>query len=766
MANGVPVIGIANPTSKGLSHNRFEQFNVDKPGVVFNNSLSAGTSKLAGNLEANPNLAQAAKAILTEVTGNKPSTLAGTMEVFGAKADVIVANPNGVTLNGVSTVNMRGFVATTGVPDLADARHLNVQNNAAQVIVGNLGVDTRDLSYFDIVSRVVTLNGSVGTPDSRADVQVVAGLNRYDSQLRTASRLQGTAENTPGIAIDGSLAGAMHGGHITLISTESGVGVRHAGLIHSERDIRIMADGDIALTRVDAGRDLTVQTSGDLALSKMSSIAGMTAAGDIHITADDVHLSAATNSSRFTANAKTLNVHGTTLKTTANDPHTAALSIKVDELNLTGTLVGYDYNGRIAQFVKPLDGALVVLENGIPNGTPSKIVSSATIESAGGMDITARRLNNTRGIIDNHGSQGLRIAADTLNNTGIVRSNAAIDVATQTFNNHCTRGAMQTFCGGIFGGTTAVLKTDALYNEGALSAAGDLTLHLGHGRHTNAYWAEFYSGNNLLITRRAPGITADLLNYGQIAAKNNLIINQDNVTVGKSGSLAAHGDVRVRANSSFSNSSNWVVAGNDLTITTQVMRLWEGSNLLSGGSLSLSADTSFASEQGSGIVARQGDMTLTAGHLYNGGNMYSAGGNLVVRAGGNLTNTGTVLASNDTHISSDGILRNTDSGIIASDGALSLTAKGNIFNTNGSIIAGEDVTFTTPGSILNDGGSWIDGMLLTFNGGVLHNRAHSVIYAHERLELGDGITLLNTDGAMISINGEIHSEAEPGKTLL
>ena len=89
--NGVPVIEIANPNAKGLSHNRFSEFDVQQPGVIFNNSRVNGVSQLGGAVLLNPNLQRTATAILTEVTGNKPSSLAGTLEVFGDKADLLIA---------------------------------------------------------------------------------------------------------------------------------------------------------------------------------------------------------------------------------------------------------------------------------------------------------------------------------------------------------------------------------------------------------------------------------------------------------------------------------------------------------------------------------------------------------------------------------------------------------------------------------------------------------------------------------------------------
>ena len=51
--NGVPVIDIVKPSASGLSHNQYNEFNVNKAGAVLNNSLSAGQSQLAGQLAAN-----------------------------------------------------------------------------------------------------------------------------------------------------------------------------------------------------------------------------------------------------------------------------------------------------------------------------------------------------------------------------------------------------------------------------------------------------------------------------------------------------------------------------------------------------------------------------------------------------------------------------------------------------------------------------------------------------------------------------------------
>ena len=110
-SSGVPVMEIADPNGKGLSHNRFQEFNVDKPGLIFNNSLRDGTSQIGGFVVHNPNLTREARAILTEVSGPHASSLAGILEVFGGTADILIAN----TISNASDLkSLHGMQVVTG----------------------------------------------------------------------------------------------------------------------------------------------------------------------------------------------------------------------------------------------------------------------------------------------------------------------------------------------------------------------------------------------------------------------------------------------------------------------------------------------------------------------------------------------------------------------------------------------------------------------------------------------------------------------------
>ena len=55
-----------------------------------------------------------AKVIVNEVTSGRPTALNGFMEVAGRAASVVVANPDGIRVNGGGFINTSRAVLTTG----------------------------------------------------------------------------------------------------------------------------------------------------------------------------------------------------------------------------------------------------------------------------------------------------------------------------------------------------------------------------------------------------------------------------------------------------------------------------------------------------------------------------------------------------------------------------------------------------------------------------------------------------------------------------
>ncbi|MCX2960374.1 hemagglutinin repeat-containing protein [Rodentibacter caecimuris] len=284
--NGVHIIEIAKPQYDGISDNKFQKFNVGN-GAVFNNSNKEGSSYLVGHLDKNQNFDKdTAKAILTQVTGNQMSKIKGGLEVFGDKADLLIINPNGININGVQTFNTDRFVASTSnVIDPKNGLKLSVEKGT--VTIDKDGIATDGLKYLDIVAKKIEQKGAVRNINDKAPVETnitfVAGSSEYDVKARKVKSKQ--AKSTE-IAITGTEAGAMYGNHIQFITTDTGAGVNHKGIILSEKDIQIENEqGKVEVATLQAKQNLSSKGS------KKLDINGQISAGKaINLNSTEVNL--------------------------------------------------------------------------------------------------------------------------------------------------------------------------------------------------------------------------------------------------------------------------------------------------------------------------------------------------------------------------------------------------------------------------------------------------------------------------------------------
>ena len=274
------VITPVAPNAHGDSVNFFELYNVAKEGVVINNSLSAGQSQLAGYLAANPQYqGQAADMIFNFVIGRQQSRILGTQEIFGQAADYVLANPNGIYVNGGGFINAPRASFLVGRPDIDGAGlvHLDTLRGDGLLEVGPKGLQNLQGTIGLIAPRIET-NGEV---TNQGQLDIIAGNNRirYDDGeiVETAQRSQ--AEQR----YDASLFGAMRAGRIRIVSTAQGAGVRLASplieagdgvQVHSAGELHLTGDrrdaNHIKLTRLDAGAGrLDLRSEGDMHLSAL-----------------------------------------------------------------------------------------------------------------------------------------------------------------------------------------------------------------------------------------------------------------------------------------------------------------------------------------------------------------------------------------------------------------------------------------------------------------------------------------------------------------
>ena len=255
-SQSVPVIQIANPVH-GVSHNRYESFSTDT-GAIFNNATTPTVSTQIGPISGNPNLRESANIIVNEVVGTSTSQLAGAFEVAGQPADVVIANPNGMSIKGVHFINTSKATLTTGVPHLVDGRLENVAIEKGNIdVTGGINVPTEQsgansytpISKVDLLAKTIRINADVVAQDS---IRAITGCNTVNYADGTVTAME-SGESTPtGVALDVGALGGMYGNTISLIGTESGLGVNIGGSI----------DAIAGTLHIDTAGNLTIKQDG------------------------------------------------------------------------------------------------------------------------------------------------------------------------------------------------------------------------------------------------------------------------------------------------------------------------------------------------------------------------------------------------------------------------------------------------------------------------------------------------------------------------
>jgi len=258
-ANGVPIVQIAPPSNAGVSRNRFTDYNVSSNGLILNNSGADTQTQLGGWVSGNPMLGNSsARTILNEVTGSTTSRLDGYTEVAGNRANVIVANPNGITCNGCGFVNVGRATLTTGTPQFdanGGVSGFNVQRG--QINIEGSGLFARSQDQVDLISCSLRINAEIWANK----LEVVTGANQVDYESGHATAQQPT-EAAPPVSIDVSQLGGMYANSIRMIGTETGVGVNSAGTISAlTGDLEINSAGDVHITgQLQAKANINLQS--------------------------------------------------------------------------------------------------------------------------------------------------------------------------------------------------------------------------------------------------------------------------------------------------------------------------------------------------------------------------------------------------------------------------------------------------------------------------------------------------------------------------
>ena len=237
-ASGIDQINIAAPNSSGMSHNTFTDYNVNQSGQILNNFSGHDSSQIVGGSGAgavtqtaigglvtvNQNLQHSgsARIILNEVTSTNNSQLLGYTEVAGSKAEIIIANSNGITCRGC------GFIQTSKLHLIAGRSNFDQNGNPLGgelgfdlapskindtslgiiplITVEGLGLDVEQTSSADIVASSIKLLSTI-YGSSNSDVTLKSGEGRYNFQTKEIASSNNSSGASPSqelFAIDAS----------------------------------------------------------------------------------------------------------------------------------------------------------------------------------------------------------------------------------------------------------------------------------------------------------------------------------------------------------------------------------------------------------------------------------------------------------------------------------------------------------------------------------------------------------------------------------
>ena len=420
-ANGIPLVQIATPNAAGLSHNQYTQFNVDPAGLILNNSSTTVLTQQAGYVAGNQNLANgAASVILNEVTSTSRSQLNGYIEVAGPQAEVIVANPNGITCNGCGFINTSRSVLTTGTPVLGTSGSLDsLRVTGGDIQIGAAGLNASNISQLDLIARSVQVNGQLWA----SNLNVITGANLVNYNNLGVQIIAGDA-NKPTVGIDVALLGGMYANKIRLVGTETGVGVNSLGTIAAQAgDFTLDNQGQITLggSTTASGNISVNSNTGITNMGTLSSqqTTQLTTTGNILngtgaiLNGGNTVLNAATGD--ITNNG---HIYGNQINTQSNNFYNN-YSIIGNVVNLAANNL---YNTGSTAFIGATQTANLVVANALANTGGAdinslgdmNIGSDVTVQASGYLTGNAVSILNESSTIEATGN--LRLAANTITN--------------------------------------------------------------------------------------------------------------------------------------------------------------------------------------------------------------------------------------------------------------------------------------------------------------------------------------------------------------
>jgi len=512
-SSGATVIDIEKPNAAGVSHNLYRDFNVGANGTILNNSGDDVSHSTFGNIARNNNLTDgSASVILNEVTSKNASSLKGFIEVNGQKADVVIANPNGITCSGCSFVNTNKAILTTGKVNMTDDGAIGSYTvTGGTLTIGENGMNAAN-GYAVLLADAIKINGKVQANNalvSAGNFTMDNSSGSVTSAGKKATLIQMTVN--PQYSIDVSSLGGIEANSISMVGNNIGFGVRNKGSIISNGTLMLTSNGNLLNKGSITGKGL---------LSQVSTVTGITNDGSI---AGAYYLML--SSGDYIVNTGSLS--GGQLIATANGNITNG-----DSGTMTGT-----------------SGLSLTSGGKIRNEEKASLLSNNQIAATAIGDF----LNEGKISAKN---TSLTFVGDSFKNTGNINSTGQTTIQSLKQDGSANTGEIYNL--GNITGENINLQTNgtlAQSSSGRIEATNAITAH--------SYWLNQNGYMN------AADITTDhgvVNNYGNITAKNISITTYSDIT--NEGQISSTGDLTLNTkNKGAIYNYSTLSAGGNMTLT-------------------------------------------------------------------------------------------------------------------------------------------------------------------------------------------------------
>lgn len=531
-ANAIPLINIVTPNTSGLSHNKFSEFNIEQHGVIFNNATSAVQTQLGGWVQGNANLGTTpARVILNEVTGTSRSLLRGYGEVAGHRADLIIANPNGITVNGGGFINTPRATLTTGMAILSGDTLEGFHVQRGDILIEGDGINASNIDQVELYTKALVLNAQIHAKK----LDTVTGENTIarDGTV-TSDNVIGSEE----FSIDSSALGGIYADTIRLVGTDRGVGVNLPQITYASDSLELTVDGRIILGTAIAENTLRTKSasltlndkmySSDIGIIVTETMTnnGAVIADTLNITGGDV-----TNNGGMIGGTQ-LSIHGRTI--TNNEVLYSANAIDLSAVDIlrntegsmirsAGSLTMHNTGTvRNEAALIEADGNVVIQANAVENLSSTTPIKSSVSISSSLLEYLPGSFRDWR---------GTTITTDTIDKTGYIPSyilsggDMLIDAAIYN------RYSMIAADGDLY-------LSGSLNNEAALNAHNviDISHYVEHyekhgkfGHHAWYHNYSYYEHSDTIIDHLYSTIQAGGSIFGNLISVNNADVVEGSV---------------------------------------------------------------------------------------------------------------------------------------------------------------------------------------------------------------------------------------------